>query len=403
MGLIRYFPYSDVKDLVIVHPQILFDIVTTLIVDTFVFEKVSKQKSEEFKKKGIFSILEFDRINEITCRNSKGINERISSFEFGKLLESLQIAAPFKMKDEVYYFFPCVLPHANESGNDQGYRTPVPPLLLSFSCGYCPKGVSGALIKYLITNEMKPSSWILLTDQIFKNQVSFCVGPYDTIVIRIMPTCIEISCIPDPQFDERKEHPVEKTCTTVCKDICSGIQQILTDLNYIKIKHSLTFPCEAMDCNISHSAQLLLSGDSPSCLLYDIVNKRFKLPSGSHFWCLQQIFTESQQSHRIQVSSNYKIQHKKLPVLLQQLSNHSAKWKEIGLYMGFLASELNNIEAKPLLLQGAPKTWFDAMLEEWLQWAPGDRRGSTSFATLKALKAALVNTGLGAAAQELHI
>ena len=35
MGLIRYFPYEDVKDLVIIHPQFLFDKVTELIVNTF--------------------------------------------------------------------------------------------------------------------------------------------------------------------------------------------------------------------------------------------------------------------------------------------------------------------------------------------------------------------------------
>jgi hypothetical protein len=35
MGLIRYFPYEGVKDLVVIHPQYLFDKVTELIVDTF--------------------------------------------------------------------------------------------------------------------------------------------------------------------------------------------------------------------------------------------------------------------------------------------------------------------------------------------------------------------------------
>ena len=43
------------------------------------------------------------------------------------------------------------------------------------------------------------------------------------------------------------------------------------------------------------------------------------------------------------------------------------------------------------------------MLVQWLQWAPGDGRGSTSFATLEALKAAFSQAGLGATAHDLEV
>ena len=43
------------------------------------------------------------------------------------------------------------------------------------------------------------------------------------------------------------------------------------------------------------------------------------------------------------------------------------------------------------------------MLEEWIQWAPGDRRGSKSFATIRSLKKALSEAGLGAAAHDFNI
>ena len=66
MGLIRYFPYEDVKDLVVIHPQFLFDKVTELIVDTFTFEKANKHAMDEFKKKGIFSLNEFEKISSRT-------------------------------------------------------------------------------------------------------------------------------------------------------------------------------------------------------------------------------------------------------------------------------------------------------------------------------------------------
>ena len=66
---------------------------------------------------------------------------------------------------------------------------------------------------------------------------------------------------------------------------------------------------------------------------------------------------------------------------------------------GFLPGELDNIEDRPNLLQGAPVSWFGTMLESWLQWAPDDNRGSTSFATLKDMKDALSEAGLGTSAR----
>ena len=98
-----------------------------------------------------------------------------------------------------------------------------------------------------------------------------------------------------------------------------------------------------------------------------------------------------------------KLSERDLPSVMRELKKHAAKWKEIGLHLGFLPGELDNIEAKPSLSQGAPVSWFGAMLQEWLQWAPMDRRGSTSFATLNDLKVALGETGLGASAHDLTL
>ena len=89
--------------------------------------------------------------------------------------------------------------------------------------------------------------------------------------------------------------------------------------------------------------------------------------------------------------------------LCKALEIHAAKWKDIGRNLKFLPGELTNIEARPMLLLTAPKSFLHAMLEEWLQWAPGDHRGSKDFATLEALQLALSESGLGAAAARLRI
>ena len=101
------------------------------------------------------------------------------------------------------------------------------------------------------------------------------------------------------------------------------------------------------------------------------------------------------------VSSSLK--EKNIPSLLRQLKKHAAKWRDIGTYLEFLPSELDNIQARPNLMQGAPMSYLGAMLQEWMQWAPADDRGSTNFASMEDLRNALDQAGFGATAHELKL
>ena len=80
-------------------------------------------------------------------------------------------------------------------------------------------------------------------------------------------------------------------------------------------------------------------------------------------------------------------------ILFEQLSKHSAEWRNIGRHLGFTPSALDIIEAKPALFHQAPKGWLDAMLAQWL------RNGGQ----LETLKNALWDAGLGQTADDLHI
>lgn len=89
--------------------------------------------------------------------------------------------------------------------------------------------------------------------------------------------------------------------------------------------------------------------------------------------------------------------------LYSQLRNHAAKWWEIGTYLGFNQGELEDIRSRPSIMTSAPRSWLLVMLSEWLQWTPGDGRGSTKYATLDALKLAVSKVGLGRTAEELYL
>jgi hypothetical protein len=79
-----------------------------------------------------------------------------------------------------------------------------------------------------------------------------------------------------------------------------------------------------------------------------------------------------------------------------KLAPHAAKWRDIGKELGFKEGEMNNIQSNLVLLtQTPPKSYLREMLSQWLQWAPGDKRGSTDFATRESLRVALLRANLG--------
>ena len=61
---------------------------------------------------------------------------------------------------------------------------------------------------------------------------------------------------------------------------------------------------------------------------------------------------------------------------------------------------MKSIQSRPMLMAQAPESYLREMLSQWLQWAPGDGRGSEGFATKESLRDALLSVDLGQLAQQ---
>ena len=183
------------------------------------------------------------------------------------------------------YFFPCVLAHtAMETAVHQLTLacTPVPNLVITFKCGYCPKGLAGALVKYLMANEMKSLfPWKLLHDKIFRNQVSFKVGPLDTVVLKISSTHLEIIFIPKNFKNRDLKCPKGEVCSNIRQALEAGIRQVTSDINYVNAQHSFTFPC---GCTGGHPGELEFVGDDPFCLSCSKMGEQYPLPTDYELW-----------------------------------------------------------------------------------------------------------------------
>ena len=327
VGLIRHFQgagLEDLQEIVIQDPQVLFDRITNLVVETFTFDKTSPAVRENFKKKGIFPFSTFEKI-------SASSDHLLTPSRLVKLLEHLHIIAPLEKEEvekaaeeeegeegkeekeweegEKRYFMPCILAHtqsaevsswlewisraftavfrrsAEQSPNNSS-------LLVGFRCGYCPKGLFAALVVYLLANARSHGhKWTLQRDQIFKDQISFLVRPYDTVSITVQLKFFEITCNPVSSELSRNRHfPLATTCGEVRRWIETGIREVTSALHYTSdAAHYLAFYCpgnhRGPDPREPHPAEINFFNDKP-CTLQCVLGERgtFRLPSGHERW-----------------------------------------------------------------------------------------------------------------------
>ena len=286
VGLIRYFQKSNLSEIVIRDPKILFDKITDLIVETFTFQnpKVTNQyECSEFVKKGFFQRSSFEKISE----NS----EYLTASRLINLLKHLHIIAPIQKDGDVMFFMPSILRHAVSvchPPSPMSVTSAVPPLLVCFHCGYCPKGLFSALVAYLLNNGMKSEYRWLPQDEIYKDQFAFSVGPFPySILMTVTPAYIEILCNPTSSTSPY----IHETCKEVCTAIRRSINQVTSDLHYIgDAKSYLAFDCPQCSCKQGgrHGAEFkadIVKG-SPFHTLYCWQCKKTfaDLPRGYNIW-----------------------------------------------------------------------------------------------------------------------
>ena len=97
-----------------------------------------------------------------------------------------------------------------------------------------------------------------------------------------------------------------------------------------------------------------------------------------------------------------KLSEKDLVHLMRLLQSYSYKWNPIGFSFGFTQHELKTIFGMLKLLPGAPVSYLQELLSQWVQWPTEEHRNDP---TLEALCAALRSSlvGLGRLAEEVEM
>ena len=248
IGTLMHFPdVEEIKDLVICDPQVIFDSVTNLILNSFKLKNVNKSACDKFKEAGQFSIKDIKKI----AKKSK--SDTLSLPQLVKLLEYLNIIAPIKLpsrslplipgqsdphqEEKVVYFMPAVLRDATEEElhMEQSNTDPV-PLIIHFKCGFVPVGVFCAKIANLVAQKdtvgwllQEPhKQWSKKAGQILcKNKATFRIsGAYDvTLISKPKWYEIHIACI-----STTDRGALVDICRHVLETVCDTLDQVISKL-----------------------------------------------------------------------------------------------------------------------------------------------------------------------------
>ena len=229
--LMHFSDVKEIKDIVISDPQVVFDSVTDLILNSFNLKQVSKLACDRFKETGQFCFKDIQRI----ARNSKSYYLPLPKLV--KLLEHLNIIAPIRTEclssspqsdvNHEVFFMPAVLDHATEEQLlvKQSLTDPV-PLMIHFKCGFVPVGVFCAMIASLVAEEgtlgwtlQKPHGGHVLC----KNKVTFRIsGTFDVTLIS-KPKQYEIYVSPILNIGRS----LVEICQRILETVCDTLDQVI--------------------------------------------------------------------------------------------------------------------------------------------------------------------------------
>ena len=379
VSAIMYYP-KILPNVVFADPQIVLDKISELVFESVApSKKTSSGEWRKFCEQGLVTekFLSQDMFNSHYVAGLFEVKNLIMLFE--KLLV-------FATYSKTEYFVPALLRHLDSKAVDDHRVKHVPSLVLLFPGGGPRQGIFCALLCWLVSPENdSPASWSISVDDLgsplclYRNCVQFDI-PDSLSTVTLIDTYTHF----EVHGDIPKEFPLLR------KAIEKGLRKAALNLSYSDSSPSpaLLCPCGRGE---AHAAEIVKSTHW-KCSLKSVAKKFDELSSDQQLWLAYTPSTDE----KCQLSERH------LSKLLCTLNPHASKWREIGTHLGFHQGELDNIQGNLSLLNEGPKALLREMLREWLEWAPGDSRGSSSFASIECLKCALDKSGLGKTALEVE-
>ena len=278
IGSLLYYPeVSSLQNTVICDPQVVFDSVSELIIDTFKIgnRRIPQSELDDFHEKGQFSLMHISDTTESQRSEDLSLKQLID------LLKHLNILAEFVPhqdgSDTSYcqpkYIMPAVfrdgalerdqqLPYAVDSALQAG------SLMIHFEFGFVPFGVFCGMLAYLIGHQDSLSPrWSLCDQKLLKNKVTFTVDRAYITTLISRPQYFELQVSKHPRAYSK--HSLSEICSVVRQTVVETLETVISNMTYkpyARIKtalfHSkrpfdLAFVCCLEDTHSNHLMKVI--------------------------------------------------------------------------------------------------------------------------------------------------
>ena len=280
--ILFYEEVTELREIVIVNPNILFQCLTEIIMESFAGTRSHATGSAHVRETG--------EISEEVIEGFKGILEGAGQSVLTPchvicLLKHFKLLQKMEREGEVVFFMPCLL-KVNQEIIGSSYQavssTPIPSLLVHFKGGYIPVGMFSALIVTLTTSH----GWKLDRQERYRNSVQFILKLF-ILKLVVHPSFVEVRV--EKVSDMEKIH---EECMAVQEVIVSCLEEISSELPHLEKQFNLGYLCSGsndsaipLHVSIRESAHKMLCTRSPRCHGlkdidndYQIWHKEWKVP-----------------------------------------------------------------------------------------------------------------------------
>ena len=269
--ILFYEEITELREIVIVNPNILFQCLTEIIMVSFAGTRSSATSSDHVRETGEISKEVIEGFKSIL----EGVGQSVlTPHHVICLLKHFKLLQKMEREGEVVFFMPCLL-KVNQEIIGSSYQavssTPIPSLLVHFKGGYIPVGMFSALIVTLTTSH----GWELDEEQRYRNSVQFILE-YFVLKLVAHPLFLEIR-VEEVSGNMGKIH---EACMAVQVEIWSCLEQLSSELPHLEKQFNLGYLCSGsndsaipLHVSIRKSAHKMLCTRSPRChRLKDIDN-----------------------------------------------------------------------------------------------------------------------------------
>ena len=276
-GVLHYYKEPlEFSHIVIRDPQHLLSKVNQLVERTFNFEKTQcTQRTEDFNR-GIFKRRDYEMLTK------ESSSSKLTPSMLLKLLEHRNVIVP--LNDGERYFMPCAIAHLDEASSSHPTQSPtIPPLLITFKSGYCPKGLFGTLVACIANKQVANCTLNLDEAKIYRDQICFMLG-LRRLLLRFNPTYIYIEVIPY-STDNSLTTDLCTLCNNVRKFIEVNITEACSKLHYSNsANYGLSFICQCSGEDMLHPAEFRPDPVSGHFFLCTRSKREALLKPDCHVW-----------------------------------------------------------------------------------------------------------------------